>query len=87
MLKIYFLSGIILTFCFSSGAFGQTRQIAGFRHRQDKINSQVLGEERTILVRVPANYELTDERFPVVYMTDAHPPQNARMAGIIEQQA
>jgi uncharacterized protein len=78
---------VIFTLCFSVFAFAQTAQIASVVHTQHKINSQVLGEERTILVRVPANYERTDERFPVVYMTDAHPPQNAMMAGIIEQQA
>jgi predicted alpha/beta superfamily hydrolase len=66
---------------------GQTQQVASVFHTQYKINSQVLGEERTILVRVPANYDRTPARFPVVYMTDAHPPYNALMAGIIEQQA
>jgi predicted alpha/beta superfamily hydrolase len=35
------------------------------------IKSQVLGEERTILVRVPNGYAArTGERFPVLYMTD-----------------
>jgi predicted alpha/beta superfamily hydrolase len=87
MLKNYFLLGVVFAFFFSFDAFGQTQQIASVVHTQYKINSIVLGEERTILVRVPANYERTDERFPVVYMTDAHPPQNAMMAGIIEQQA
>jgi predicted alpha/beta superfamily hydrolase len=77
----------IFLICFSVSVFGQTQQIASVMHTQYKINSQVLGEERTVLVRVPAGYERTDERFPVVYMTDAHPPQNAMMAGIIEQQA
>ena len=87
MLKNKLLSGIIFIFCFSFCIFGQTRQVASVVHTQYKINSQILGEERTILVRVPANYEQTDERFPVIYMTDAHPPQNAMMTGIIEQQA
>jgi predicted alpha/beta superfamily hydrolase len=35
-----------------------------------QIKSQVLGEERTILVRVPANYQQGTERYPVLYMTD-----------------
>lgn len=78
---------VTFTFCLAFPIFGQTQQIASVIHTQYKINSQVLGEERSVLVRVPANYERTDERFPVVYMTDAHPPQNAMMAGIIEQQA
>lgn len=34
------------------------------------IKSQVLGEERTILVRTPAGYTRGSERFPVLYMTD-----------------
>jgi hypothetical protein len=34
------------------------------------IKSQVLGEERTVLVRVPAAYARGSERFPVLYMTD-----------------
>lgn len=78
--------GVIVALCVSFSVFGQT-QVASVVHTQYKINSQVLGEERTILVRVPAGYERTDERFPTLYMTDAHPPQNAMMAGIIEQQA
>ncbi|HEV7891972.1 MAG TPA: alpha/beta hydrolase-fold protein [Pyrinomonadaceae bacterium] len=34
------------------------------------IKSQVLGEERTILVRTPAGYARSSEHFPVLYMTD-----------------
>jgi predicted alpha/beta superfamily hydrolase len=37
-----------------------------------KINSAVLGEERTILVRVPAGYETNNHRYPVLYMTDGN---------------
>ena len=87
MLKNKLLLCAIFTFCFAFSIFGQTTQIASVIHTQYKINSQVLGEERTILIRVPATYALSQERFPVVYMLDAHPPQNAMMAGIIEQQA
>ncbi len=36
-----------------------------------RIKSQVLGEERTVLVRTPPGYAArTGERFPVLYMTD-----------------
>jgi uncharacterized protein len=86
-MKNKLLASVIFAFCFSVGVFGQTQQIASVVHAQHKINSAVLGEERTILVRVPASYAARDEKFPVVYMLDAHPPQNAMMAGIIEQQA
>jgi predicted alpha/beta superfamily hydrolase len=34
------------------------------------VKSQVLGEERTVLVRTPAGYARSSERFPVLYMTD-----------------
>lgn len=34
------------------------------------IKSQVLGEERVILVRTPAGYARGSEKFPVLYMTD-----------------
>ncbi len=37
-----------------------------------KINSAVLGEERTILVRVPDGYETNKQRYPVLYMTDGN---------------
>lgn len=86
MPKTILFSMFLVFFCFSLVTAGQTTQVASVVHTQYKINSQVLGEERSVLVRVPANYERTDERFPVVYMTDAHAPQNAMMAGIIEQQ-
>lgn len=34
------------------------------------VKSQVLGEERVILVRTPAGYARNSEKFPVLYMTD-----------------
>ena len=37
-----------------------------------KLNSAVLGEERTIIVRVPAGYETNKLRYPVLYMTDGN---------------
>jgi predicted alpha/beta superfamily hydrolase len=86
MLPTKTLLSILFIFIFALAANAQTTQIASAVHTRYTINSQVLGEERTILVRVPTNYERSSERFPVVYMLDAHPPQNAMMVGIIEQQ-
>ena len=80
-----FIASAISFFSIAVGA--QNPQVASAVHTQYKINSRILGEERTILVRVPLNYERSGERLPVVYMLDAHPPQNAMMSGIIEQQA
>jgi predicted alpha/beta superfamily hydrolase len=34
------------------------------------IKSTVLGEERVALVRIPAGYDVGDQRYPVLYMTD-----------------
>jgi predicted alpha/beta superfamily hydrolase len=36
------------------------------------IKSEVMGEERVILVRTPPGYERGNERFPVLYMTDGN---------------
>lgn len=36
------------------------------------LKSEVLGEERTVLVRTPAGYETGKERYPVLYMTDGN---------------
>lgn len=86
MLKNRLFLFLLFVFCFSLAGFAQNQQVVSVVHTQHKINSTVLGEERTVLVRVPPNYAQTDEKFPVVYMLDAHAPQNAMMAGIIEQQ-
>ena len=48
-------------------AFGQIPQDGLTRLN---IKSEVLGEERVILVRTPPGYERSTERFPVLYMTD-----------------
>lgn len=77
----------ILLPIFGTFSRAQAPQIASAVHDQHRISSSVLGEERKILVRVPAAYRQGDARFPVMYMLDAHPPQNSMMVGMIEQQA
>ncbi len=81
------LAIVALTLLNVVAAFGQTPQIASVVHFQHTIESTVLGETRSILVHVPPTYARSARRYPVVYMTDAHAPQNAMMAGITEQQA
>lgn len=78
---------VIVVFVFSFSVSAQTERVGSAIHFLHKIDSKILNEERTILVRVPNNYGQTDEKFPVVYMLDAHAPQNSMMVGIIEQQA
>ncbi|HMS43175.1 MAG TPA: alpha/beta hydrolase-fold protein [Pyrinomonadaceae bacterium] len=82
-----FILLLLLVFAFSSAIFAQTPQGSSVVHNIHKINSQVLGEERTVIVRVPLNYNQADTKFPVVYMLDAHAPQNSMMVGIVEQQS
>lgn len=86
-MKIRSILFLIVAFAIPRAVLGQDAQVASVIHTRHKINSQILGEERTILVRVPAIYRQPETRFPVMYMLDAHPPQNAMMAGVVEQQA
>ena len=74
---------VLITPCLTTAQ----QQIASVAHFRHTIASNTLGEERTILVRVPPGYERSTQRFHVVLMLDAHAPQNGMMAGIIESQA
>ena len=76
----------ILFLLSATAAFAQPTRVVSTAHFQHTIRSQAVGEDRTILVKVPVNYERSLTRYPVIYMLDAHPPQNAMMAGIVEQQ-
>ncbi len=67
-------------------ASSQVTKVASVVHSQYAIKSQAVGEDRTFLVRLPVNYERSQTRYPVIYMLDAHPPQPAMMAGMLEQQ-
>jgi predicted alpha/beta superfamily hydrolase len=62
-----FLGILALLFLFSLSALGQIPQGAVTKFT---LKSDVLGEERTILVRTPPGYETNKQRYPVLYMTD-----------------
>jgi uncharacterized protein len=65
------LAGVFaLLVLISSSASGQGQVPPGATAL--KINSAVLGEERTILVRVPPGYETNKLRYGVLYMTDGN---------------
>ena len=68
-------------------ASSQATKAAGLVFEVHTFASQTLGEERTILVTLPKGYERSDARYPVVFMLDAHEPQNVMMTGILDQQA
>jgi enterochelin esterase-like enzyme len=52
------------------------------------MHSEILGEDREILVRLPAGYEEGDQRYPVVYLTDggSHFSYTTLMAAVLEEQ-
>lgn len=82
--------GFLLLAIFAFEAYSvlaQPQRSVSVIHDLHKVTSSVLNEERTVLVRVPTNYANTDTRYPVLYMLDAHAPQNAMAVGIVEQQA
>lgn len=51
------------------------------------LPSAVLGEQRSVIIRVPAGYGDSSAKFPVLYMLDGHEPHLTMMAGILDQQA
>src|SRR5215213_1250828 len=51
-------------------AFAAIAQPATGTVKRLTIKSAVLGEERTVLVRTPAGYEINKVSYPVLYMTD-----------------
>lgn len=62
------LLGVLAFLLLATPAFGQPPAAAAVTSL--KIKSEVLGEERTILVRTPAGYETNNDLYPVLYMTD-----------------
>ncbi len=59
------LSAFVLLVLFSTSAFAQYGGPTKLT-----IKSKVLGEDRAILVRTPANYDTNKRTYPVLYMTD-----------------
>ena len=70
-----------------AGVVHSQQQISSVTHTRHSIISKALGEERTVLVRVPFGYERSTQKFPVAVMLDAHAPQNGMTGSIIESQA
>ncbi|NVJ71162.1 MAG: hypothetical protein HWE08_12450 [Alphaproteobacteria bacterium] len=51
------------------------------------LRSEILGEDREILVRLPEGYDDSDNRYPVVYLTDggSHFSYTTLMASVLEE--
>lgn len=64
MKRLFLLTSLLLAL--SLTAFGQAFQSVN----RLSLNSKVLGEERTILIRTPFGYEQNQQRYPVLYLTD-----------------
>lgn len=64
MKRFFLFASLLLSLC--ATAFAQNNQ----PYTKLTIKSEVLGEERVILVRTPAGYEGGKQRFPVLYLTD-----------------
>jgi predicted alpha/beta superfamily hydrolase len=63
------LLGLLFLFALSSTAFGQAPPLYE-APTPLVVKSEVLGEERTVLIRTPTGYERNGQRYPVIYMTD-----------------
>jgi uncharacterized protein len=80
---------ILFTLSVVSSLFAQTepQPVLGFVSISHTFKSQILGEDRMILVHVPSDYTTKNEKYPVVYMFDAGAAQMAMMVGLLEQQS
>lgn len=61
-------AALLLLCLLSAAVFGQGAPSAPFARLT--VKSEVLGEDRTILVRTPPGYERNTARYPVLYLTD-----------------
>jgi predicted alpha/beta superfamily hydrolase len=65
---------ILFLFCCSSSdiLFAQTDNDPITCGNYRKIHSTVLGEERTLLIRLPEDYSKSDKKYPVLYKLDGN---------------
>ncbi|HVF90432.1 MAG TPA: alpha/beta hydrolase-fold protein [Blastocatellia bacterium] len=76
------MGAVMFLFLLAMPARAQAPQAAGGPARIS-IKSQVLGEDRVILVRTPPGYQANGLRYPVLYMTDGD-AHMAHTSGTIE---
>lgn len=63
---------ILLSIVFISGSFAQNSAENVVIGKKLSINSQILGEERSLLISVPDRYERTTTKYPVLYLLDGN---------------
>lgn len=74
----------VIFLCASMSAQERQPTTVSVVHNVHTIQSKVLNENRTILVRVPAGYAGSTEKLPVAYMFDAHGPMNSMVPGMMD---
>ncbi len=77
---------VVSLFLFAFASFAHPLVFAQNATRHT-IQSMILGEERSIIVRVPPSYSRGTNKYPLVYMLDGHEPHLMMMAGILDQQS
>lgn len=72
-------------FIFQTGLLSFSQQLEVIQANEKLlIQSRSLNEERTVLVRLPANYANSTEKYPVIYMLDGQAPRINLLTGTIE---
>ena len=78
----------LFIFCLSFSAEKLNAQNLPDKNIVLKINSEILNEERNILVKLPAGYEqLPEDKFPVIYMLDGENRNPQMMSTVTEHLA
>jgi predicted alpha/beta superfamily hydrolase len=85
LVPLYLAASALVAFSQTPGAL-PPHEISVY-HNRHIIKSAALGEERSILVRVPPGYDRSTEIYPVIYMLDGHGSYLSMMPGIIESQS
>lgn len=81
-MKIRFILSLSILVLFCHIAFTQNNEEVVVA-RKIKLNSTVLGEERTIYVSLPINYSQTNDSYPVLYILDGENSVITWAAGIV----
>ncbi len=64
------LGALVLSALVSSSTFAQSGTVGAPGVTRFNIKSNVLGEERAVIVRTPTGYESNKQNYPVLYITD-----------------
>ncbi len=86
MTKVNYSKALLILFlsiALADTSFGQEIKI-GFK---DSLESQILGESRSIIIRLPDDYYNTDKSYPVIYRLDGDLDLFTETVGVIHRLA